>query len=388
MKRDQIVTCFFIGLFIFILHCSKYKENPVGSEYLQRDNLGLEKVTLFQSAPTDTFYQTSISTSGSSYLYVGEYHGTRSQSLMQFSMTDFSDTVTVDSAIVTLYVNTILGSSQIPFIPTVHQITASWEESDISWEDMESGSIIGNAIPFTETFANSDSVIFTLPPSLIKSWIDTTDQIENYGILLTYTTLDTGSIIQYHSANTTEGTPPILTLFYTENSIKNISDITPVKDAHVSAMQQEPRSDRLFIANSIAFRSLLFFDIDIIPANATINRALLTLHADTSLSYPDNSSLFYLSAYPVTDPSWPIPLVPYDSSTYAEEILEEDSIRINVTSIVEGWIYEFIENAGLVLKGIYEDENLQQRGFYSTSADSALHPSLEIMYSTPPSSRM
>ncbi len=387
MKRNQIVSSFIIGLFILTSHCSKYKENPVGSEYFQR-NMGSEKVTVFQSAPTDTFYRASVSTSGGAYLYVGEYHGTQSRSLMQFSMTGFSNTVTVDSAIVTLYVNNVMGSSEIPFIPTVHQITGSWDASNVTWEDVENGSIIGNAIPLSKTAANSDSVLFALPPSLVKSWIDTTDQTENYGILITYTTLDTGSLIHYYSANAFEGVLPTLTIFYKENTTLTTKDITPSEDTYISNSQQEPRSDRLFIANSIAFRSLLYFSIDTIPANATINRALLTLHADTSLSFPDNSYPFSLSVYPVTDQSWPIPLVPYDSSTYIEEILEDDSISINVTSLIEGWKYNFLENGGLILKGIDEDENLLQRVFYSTSADSALRPSLEIMYSTPPSSRM
>ena len=395
MKKIFILLILVTIVFLLSIQCTKYKDNPVGSDFFQRENWGSEIYSLFLSAPSDTFYQTPVYSYLSSYLHLGGYNGNMSRSLIKFSMIDVPDTITVDSAIVTLYVNNVLGSAELPFIPTVRQITGSWETSEITWDNFESSNITENALTFTETLADTDSVLFTLPPTLIQSWIDTTDQTENNGILLTYTSLDTGSLVQYYSSNAYEAVYPKLTLFYMEDTTQMVKDVFPAKDTYISNSQQTPDKDRLWIANSIAFRSLLYFNIDTIPANATINKATLILHADTSQSFPNNDNPFDVDCFPISDTSWSIPQVSVDSSFFASgEIwgtLEEntDILRMNITKIVEFWIYEILDvNAGILLSGKFEEDNTLQRAFYSTTADSALRPYLEIFYSTPPSSNM
>ncbi len=387
--RKFILTIGILITFLFILNqCTKYKENPVGSDFFQRDNYGSEIYVALQPAPTDTSYKASVFTDESYYLYVGGYHDNFSRSLIHFSITDISDTVTIDSAIVTLYVNNVLGSAIEPFVPTVHPIIETWEASETNWDNFETTNIIGDALTLTETIADTDSVVFTLPPSLIETWIDTTDQTQNNGILISYTALDTGSLVQYYSSNSTyEEVIPKLTLFYQEDTLI----INPSKDTYISTLQKEPGSDHLFIANSVAFRSLLSFDIDSIPEKATINNASLILHADTSLSFPHNSNPFYVYGYAVTDITWPTPDVPYDSSLSVPGVLEEHSslLNVNITTLVESWKYQLLdENAGLILIGVDEPDNILGRVFYSTTADSALRPYLEIFYSTPPSSKL
>ncbi|MBN2029747.1 DNRLRE domain-containing protein [bacterium] len=390
MKKYLITIGLLIILFFILNQCTKYKENPVGSEFFQRENYGSETYAIFQPSPTDTSYKTSVFTDKSGYLYVGGYRANFSRSLIHFSITDIADTITIDSAIVTLYINNILGSASEPFIPTIHPITGAWEPSETNWDNFETANIMGDALTLTETTADTDSVVFTLPPSLIQAWIDTTDQTENNGILISYTALDTGTLLQYYSTNSYEEVYPKLTLFYQEDTLIT-KDINPSKDTYISTLQKEPGSDYLFIANSVAFRSLIAFDIDTIPQNATINNASLILHADTSLSFPHNSNPFYVYGYAITDITWPTPLVPYDSSLSVAGFLDENSsvLNLNITTLVEGWKYQLLEeNAGLILMGVDEPDNILARGFYSTSADSALRPYLEIFYSTPPSSRL
>ncbi len=389
--KKLIITMGLLTTFFFILNqCTKYKENPVGSDFFQRENYGSETYTLFQPAPNDTSYKASVFTDKSGYLYVGGYRANFSRSLIHFAMTDISDTITVDSAIVTLHINNILGSATEPFVPTVHLITGPWEPSETNWDHFEASNIIGDAITLTETTIDTDSVAFTLPSSLVQSWIDTTDQTENNGILISYTELDTGSLVQYYSANSYEGVYPKLTLFYQEDTLTTI-DIVASKDTYIVNSQKEPSPDRLFISNSIAFRSLLLFNIDTIPADATINKAMLILHADTTQSFPNHDNPFDIYGYPITDLSWPLPLIPVDSSIYASGTLEDttDVMRMNITTIVECWTYELLDvNAGILLSGRDEQKNILGRGFFSTTADSALQPALEIFYSTPPSSRL
>lgn len=388
MKKSIIITGLLTLFFFMTIQCTKYKDNPVGSEFFQRENWGSEIYTLFQSAPSDTFYQASVYTHLSPYLYVCGYDGNLSRSLIKFSMIDIPDTISVDSAIVTLYVNNVLGSNDLPFIPTVHQITGSWETSEITWDNFEAANITGNALTFTETLADTDSVLFTLPPSLIQSWIDTTDQTENHGILITYTAQDTGSLVQYYSLNSyAADVYPKLTLFYMEDTTQIINDVFPTKDTYISNSLQIPDANRLFVSNSIAFRSLFYFNIDTIPTNATINKATLILHADTSQSFPNNDNSFDMNCFPITDTSWSIPLIPVDSSLYAFGALEQysDILQIDLTTIVECWKYEILDvNAGILLSGEDEKNNTLQRSFFSTTADSILRPYLEIYYSTPP----
>jgi hypothetical protein len=393
MKHILIITVSLTILTFTLTQCSKNQGNPVGAQFFQRESWGSENC-IFQQAASDTFYYTSVNTGSSSSLYLGQYQGSESRILVLFS--NLPDSGTVDSALVTLYTQRTIGSATHPATASVHAINRAWEESEITWESFGEGSI-GEQIATMEISdeqpaADNDTtaIIFYLPPSRIQSWMDSSQASENFGILLASFPPDTGYFIEFFSRESTsdEFKGPRMTIYITQDTTHETYNVYPTQDTFIANTRREPTSDRLFIANGIALRSMLSFNVDSIPDNATINRALLTLYSDTLLSFPDHRESFDVIVYPVTDGSWPIPAVPFDSTMGIAGSVIEDSSVMNLTPFVQGWTAGFTTNYGLLLIGWNERNDLHRRAFYSIATDSHRQPKLKIFYTLPPSSRL
>lgn len=378
MKNFFIITGFLLGGSFILTQCTRNQGNPVGSRFFQRTNPGSEKQNIFQAAVTDTFYHTSVNTGASSYLYVGQNGNDRVRTLICF--TNLPDSGSLDSTVVTLYTSRIMGKAEGILTTSVHTITKEWKESEITWSTFEPDFIGEEILTLEIPSTLSDSISFPLPLSLIRSWMDSLTASQNYGIVLTSSSAS--FMVEFFSRHVTNG--PNLTLYLTQDTTQTIASST---DAFIATTYENPTPDRLFIANGTALRTLLFFDLSSIPAEATINRALLTLHSDTSLSVPNHSEPFDLLVYTATNSPWPIPSVPYDSTISITGNVEDDSVTINVTSTIQNWSSGKNENHGFLLVGKSEKSNLSRRAFYSTSADSVWRPRMEVFYSLPPSTR-
>ncbi len=376
-----------LGLFIVFVQCSKNSKNPVGSKYLEPR--GTEKDTTFYASPLDTFYHTDTKCGISSYLYLGETENVKAKSLIWFS--SFPDSGIVDSAVVTLTPFEIIGPSSGTFSASVYLIKDDWDEYETTWETFDQQQVGNEIASFNldaaEISANPNSIdiTFRLPVTTVQSWMDTATADDNYGIFISYDFSD--FIVGFKSRALTDG--PKLDLYVSQDTTQLHETISPKQDAFIATSLQTERSDRIFIANGSALRSFLDFDVASIQEDATINRARIVLHVDTLLSVPDDSSTFYIYAYPVkNNVTWPISSVELDSAISALGTVSGDSATFNITSIVQNWTSGVSENYGLILKGSNELFNLYQRGFYSTDSDSFLQPSLEIFYTLPPSSRL
>jgi hypothetical protein len=277
----------------------------------------------------------------------------------------------------------------------------------VTWESFESGNDTGNEIATRKISADEIaswndtlSLKFPLPIHLVQSWINNVSDSTNHGILISAST-PASFIIEFYSNNEPifkEGRP-MLTLYTIEDTtgqddpqtVNSILTISPEKDCTIAKTNRGASSEFLHIANGTALRTLLFFNLDSIPDEATINRALLILHADTMQSFPNNHESFEILAHHATEIPWPIPLVPYDSTLDVSGIIPADStwIQINASPLVQRWTFGTSENQGLLLKGAGETDDILERVFYSTCAtDSLLRPYMEIYYTLPPNSRL
>jgi hypothetical protein len=388
MKHTLIpITCFF-GLLFLLIQCTRNDGNPVGSRYFQRDNTGSELYLVIETAPSDTFYNVPVSGGKGVNLYVGEYMGNRATSFLYFS--SLPDSGTVDSAFVTLGIRRTFGEVPYGFIPSVHIITESWSDTSITWEEAINTGFLRQEIDVREVYNQNDSLVFSLPTSLVQSWIDTLTSDQNHGIALSTSFLDTDFMLELVSTDEalTTTNRPHLTLYMTQDTTEELVDRYAVRDAFVAKTTQEPTSDRLFVSNGTALRSLLYFNIDSIPDNATINAAFLALYSDTLLAFPDRSDPFDILADRVSDSTWPIPLVPYESSFGMSGYLTGDSTLINLSVFVQSWTSETVDNMGILLLGMNEKRDIIGRAFYSSSSDPALRPKLKVFYSLPPASRL
>lgn len=380
-QRLLVIATLLVGVLVFT-GCAKYKENLVGMNYLERNNFGCELDTLI-SPTASAFYHTYVNTNSSNRLYMGQYRGIHAKVLLQFS--NFPKTGTVDSVIVTLYKKQTVGSREGFPAPKVYNITGVWDESQITWETFETSGLLGEEIPTVEISSTDEAIYFTLPNPLVQSWFDTSAASPNHGILLAYEPPDTGFVIEMLTKDAPADTIGFnnLTLWVEQDSIKIYT--APIQqDVFIATTEQDTSIDRLIIANGSCLRTFFSFDFSFIPLNATVNRALLTLHPDSALSFPDHNNSFKLLGYLTKGGVESIPQVPFDSSQVAEGIVQNDSAVVNITKFVQLWASGKTPNQGLLLIGYNEKQDLLRRAFYRDASDALQGPRVEIFYSLPP----
>ncbi|MBN1892842.1 DNRLRE domain-containing protein, partial [bacterium] len=140
------------------------------------------------------------------------------------------------------------------------------------------------------------------------------------------------------------------------------------------------------VANGYAVRTFLRFDsLSTLDSSATVNRALLTLHPDSSAGFRDGVS-FNLYAYPLSGPFTDAAGAVFDSTSISLGTPGEGGTEINCTALVQEWIAGLRPNNGFLITGTLESVDPWLRLFYSSQADSSFRPSLEIFYSLPPRS--
>jgi hypothetical protein len=384
MKHTFVI----IGILIYILLtttlCMKNEVNPVGSELFPKDK-GYENHSVFYAANSDTSFETSVNTGESLYLYLGNTQNDQALSLITFP--NLPDSGTVDSAIVEIYKSQIIGTETEPFSFTVHLNQEEWDESNIMWDDFND-SFYGEQIHTDNIFLNEvDSITFRIPPNIINAWIDSS--LQNNGIIFSSDAAETILEIFSGEISSSMGKLPTLSLYMNDDTTDTPYITQYTKDTFLATTQLQANKEQLLIANGIASRSILFFDIDSIPSDATINRALLTMHSDTLKSFPSHKESFILIAYPISDSLNTIPTILYetDVSGTSSLITGESLVNINITTIAQYWVSNIKENNGLILIGFDETDTISRRTFYSTSNDTLLQPTLEVFYSVPPSSR-
>jgi hypothetical protein len=381
--RRLIAIASFLGILTLLSQCIKKEKTPVGAQFFEWGNRGSEADTLIY-AQRDTFYQTSVPCGEGAYVYIGHYKDNKSRGIIRFA--DLPEPDTVDSARVTLYIHRLIGNEPGSLVPAVYTISQEWEETDITTEEFESGGFQGTSVDIDGIYTDSDSITFLLPTDIVQLWIDTTTASENYGLLLEYAPPDTGFLVEFYSEETPTDSFGHPTLrIRMQDDTTNYSHIASA-DAFIATTDMGATSDWLYIANGTALRTLLYFDVNWLPDNATINSAILSLYADTLLSYPDNNGTFNFNIFITSGESWEIPTVTYDSTAYMTGTIIGDSASTDITFFIQNWVTGTKENHGLILMGSNQLTNLNRRVFYS-SQDMLKQPRLRLFYSLPPTSR-
>jgi hypothetical protein len=387
MKRILIYGGLLLTVFI-TAQCTRNSNNPVGADYFQRDNTGSEDFILLHAASSDTFYRASVTTGYSQSLYIGDYRGNKAMSFIYFS--SFPDTGTVESASLTLQIRNRYGQTPLNFSPDAYVITEAWKDTSVTWEEANLPGFLGDRLDLRQLYSDDDSLQFALPAHLVQSWVDSSSRESNFGIALTMPEFDSGYLVELVSTDESldDAHRPRLSYRMIQDTTEDGTNQYASMDAFAAFTSQEPRSDRLYIANGTALRSLLFFSVEPVPEEATINAAFMILYSDSLESFPDDSSDFEVVTFPITDGTWPIPRVPYNNSMGVSGVLTADSVVLNVTPFIQGWTADYTENLGFLLYGRYHRENMTGRSFYTSQADSALIPKLQLYYSLPPTSRL
>lgn len=385
MKRTITLFVAVLVLIIFF-QCTVNDKSPVGAQFFEWEAQGTE--TLLQTrVDRDTTYQAFVSTGGGIYLYAGANQGHQTQAIMKF--TNLPDSGVVDSVRLTLHASQFLGDFNTPLRFAIHTITNDWESSEINWESFETQGLLGPQLESVDISAGDefDSLSVILPNDVVQTWIDTTTADENYGVAFVFVPPDTGTIIEFYSNDhASDSLRPNLTVYVTDDGEQTRHEAYPSQDSFLATTNFNQATDRLIIADGSSLRTLFFINTDTIPESATINRALLTLYADTLSSYPNHSEEFSILSFITTDEEWDFSSIGYDSTASTPGTVTGDSMVLNLTFFLQNWVAGYKENHGLILIGQNQYRDLMRREFYdNTHPDRA--PKFEVYYSLPPSSR-
>jgi len=383
MRRKIYISLLLAFSLILFSQCEKNIGSTVGADFYNKAmGIIMPPITM---GVMDTTYTASVPTGSSKYLYLGTYNKRKAVSFFRF--TGLPDSVQIDSAIFTIRINRTYGELPADMLPDAYLLNYQFDENTFTWQDFRDLNPIAEKLDIQPYKTTCDSIIsFLLPPAIVESWADTNKADLNYGFALTYDEPDTGFIFEIYSQNyiSYDNLNPYLMLRAHIDDSSYTYTVTPFD---VSVIEPDQDNSGYFtIGNGSGTRSLLFFSVDSIPEDATINTALLTIYADTTGSFPDNSESFLLRFYPVTDHNWPIPDVPYDTTRYSNPELpaHSDSLTINLTPFVQEWTSGKSENNGLIFMGASEGTDIMQRKFFDSSAAPEKRPSIKIFYTLPP----
>lgn len=388
LSSNAVKTAVVVIAALLLSQCTKNEKTMVGSDYFNRGERGSEQYMVLYPAAGDTFYRDPGINGSGSTLYLGSMDDLTTRILVRWRSEDLPTAGTIDTARFTLSRSQTYGDTAGIPAPSVYKITGDWDEENITWESFETGGLLGDKIDLVDFDKSSSEVTLSFPPDLIQSWIDSTTADENYGLCISYTAPDTGFILQFYSDEYTEyGSRPFLSLHYWVDTL----DVTVVPhnsdDAFIADQPIAPQSDRLFVSNCSAYRSYMYFDTDTIPDGASINLAMLTLTYDTLQSWPSAGTSFPLMAFALDEPFHLPPDLQSALDPVSAALVTSDSVKLNISDMVQSWSVDYLENNGLIIGGLYEDQSIGKRAIYSSTADSLLKPKLEIYYSLPAGSR-
>jgi len=364
--------------------CTDKNGNPVGLDTFQRDQFGEELSLTLYAAQSDTFYFNELQSGLAPYLILGSRHGREFQSIHRLQVSDIPDSVVVDSAVVYLFVQQVLGDTLQMTPPDVWEVNGTWDEEEITSQSIVNEALQGGKLNITPGIINSDTLSFHLPVEFAQKWVN--DSLEaDKGIMLSYPVSDDGNLLRIYASD--NGSANGLIHFYThKDTLFTEKRCFFLNDAYVSQYNIVQNPNRLWIHDGITYRSFLEFDFSAIPENATINYAELNLWVDTLQSWPDNTPELAVQAMRVTSEFTPNgESVPETTEEAIHSgLLAADTLAMAISTQVQAWTSSFQENFGFVLAGGSENSFWGARSFFSATADSSLRPKIRVIYSIPP----
>ncbi|MFH1861505.1 MAG: DNRLRE domain-containing protein [bacterium] len=389
-----------------LLFGCEQKDSSVGSGLAP----GLNDIFL-QEALIDpigsNYYQAQVPVGSNPYLYLGAEQGYNADALLKFNpYGSLPDSFTVDSLVVKLYLDSVSTTGSDPLDVSVYFVnrTQEWTESEVFWDTLDSLQL-GNAVAsFSITAAptDTDSVSFALPApdSLLRAWewIGSGDKTLHYNNGLYLLSQKSMSFMaRFFSSEYSSFTRrPKLEMYVTVVDTSDTTGAAPVdtmlftyatQDAFIAQDQSVLDESYLYLGNSIAFWSLLWFPLaDSFPTfGIGVHRAEVVLHADTSSVF-NVGEITKAYAVAMQDTSWlqNPKTAPLASGMFSSPSGYYDSnaatLTLNLTQMVTDWIAKPETNNGFLIISVNEYSNLTRTVFFGVSAADSLRPRLRIIY--------
>ncbi|MBN1781738.1 DNRLRE domain-containing protein [bacterium] len=374
----KIVICLIAVQALFVFQCTQKQSNPVGSSLLTDDEISQVGHRILVAAASDTSFHIPAETGTSDYLYFGGLDDIHARTLFLFS--GIEDTADIDSAVVKLDIYRILHSGDLPATVNIYEITQAWESDGMTFGDFDesmAGNLIAQVTVQTDTL---DSLRFSIDPDLVRTWMDTTGSGSNFGLLLDS---DDGVMLQCYSRNVSASvsTGPQILVYFTGDSTRYPEITEASDDIFIAGSETVHGPGTLILENGIASRIFMTFDLSGFTRDMIINGAKIILTADTTLTLPETDAPTLTAC--TLDSSAALQDMECNSANVSYGSIENGLGTVDMTYQIQTMISEQLENYGILIEGTAESSLINRLVFYSTEADSAKKPRLEIYYTTP-----
>lgn len=357
---------------------------PVGYDQLRDRVTGTADTTLLPDSASS--YARYVPLGGSGILYLGRDTSYVSRLVLRFSILDTMNLDSITSFQLVLHQKDTLKTMGFICRPC----SSEWMESGVSWQMADSfnhwltpgGDFLPDTLA-TGTMAG-DSAVFNFRYVEFDSARRAT--IRNCGIGIF--PQDTGFAAIYSGAST--ATAPRLRVTYTNNGKETKRVINDIADASlIDTVTTHSQPFDLLVGSGVAFRTWLVFNLDSIPAEATIARADLKFKPETRYR---RTETIVLGASRLTESftqkgaNARYEALPRSYATYAVPADSDTVVTLDIRSLVQLWTSrsDTLHNYGLLITASPEWSELFRLRVPRTGPNA---PKLEIQYVLPPEDR-
>ncbi len=381
------VLLLFLSLTLGAAACD-FNNEPLGArrDLVDEGDVGKILKTALAPAADDTSLTTTFNTGGSPFLLAGEAQNVTSEFLIAFTRIT---SIEIKSAKLVLPVHLVAGEGSA-YNPTVHRVTRAWREDSVKADNLPAPYFdpanIGQAIfaPLDSLRGNvdEDTLSFDLDSTYVKTLA--TDSVN---VLIR--ALDRNVLFEFYSRQSTFKIPFLEIVQSRSGRPDTTLRFAALADAFIFRRAAPLPQDRFYVGNGEEYETYLRFSpLDSLPANATVNRAELTLNLDHDNTFVTSDGLSCTvilvdSVKRTADSLWFTLRFP---GTGASELLGKDDLTavFNLTGTVQGWLIAPAFNVGLAIVPSAPTRDLQRVAFHTAASNAMLAPKLTIDYTTPP----
>jgi len=387
-----------VWMIFFLISCSKEKPLSTAYEQIYGDKEGtIADTTFYQPAGTEQSFSRYVNTGTSTVLTLGKFDNYHTAMYLKFE--GLPDSSLIYSAKLTLTIYSRIGPTDTSYWDVSRQFNANFYLARSDWDDEQAPELYlyeypFNEMPFQTATFTSDStttIEIDLDTTIVNQWVDSVSPIENHGIWIDSPDAEYFTCF-YSWENQDSDLIPQLKIFYTEGDTVSDSPDSAVVYAQIDAslylnnetdLNLDP--DLLYIGKGFAFRNFLKFNFDGLDSTTHVSRALLDLFIDESASLRDSYGASDAILYIVDGDSWEKDVVDESPATTSYSATWVDSmLTFDVTTAVQAWIGNKIDNYGLLLRSTDEQDPLTRIAIHSSGASADLRPRLKIYYTLPP----
>ncbi len=370
--------------------CEINVNNPAGFDFTGRGPATVLTDTV-SATGADTSWAVDSPLHTGNRLFVGRHLDFEAVALLRFL--DLPADAVIDEARLTFYRAAANAAGEDPSGLTLSllPVTVDW---DTTWTGDRLGELTFDplidsiSIPYTVTV---DTFGFDLPAVLVQAWSDDPTAVgTRRGVAVTAPS-DAPWLVQLDAGDDhfiySQRRPRLRIRWHpAAGGSSRIAIVYPEVDLSLVELTGSPAAGELWVARGVPWRTLVTFDLSVLPDGATVNRAVLRL----PLLASDQIGLPVVLAAGL--PSGPDPwnysskdLLETNTVSSGIAVIEGDStVAILVTRAVAAYLRGTRSQTGLLVLAVGESDGITRLRLGDTTVAAEERARLEVVYAVPP----